>query len=178
MLSRQEEEQERIETMRQDADWRRQQQEAARAPAQGLTMHGFAQSEANADLGRYGAIGKPTVIGSQPAVKYPQLPSSSPWSGAQPQPGPEPPLSAYDNPALESSAELSAVENQAGSSSVFSSAEPGGAGAPSAPPDVEPAPPSSPVGGPAPVEIFPASGSQGQAGPPSLSANDNTGSNK
>jgi hypothetical protein len=109
MLSRQEEEQERRETL--ENDRKLLDAERQRILREGTTMHAFAQSEANLDLGRYGAaMGKPDVVGVRPAVKYLQLPESSPWSGAQPQPGPEPPLSAYDNPALEPSAGLSAVE--------------------------------------------------------------------
>jgi hypothetical protein len=42
--------------------------------------------------GRFAAIGKPTVIGSEPTAKYPTLPSSSPWSGDGV--GIEPPLDA------------------------------------------------------------------------------------
>ena len=83
---------ERLMTLRND--------QRVREQAQGATMHGFAQSEANADLGRYGAIGKPTVVGSAPISKVPQLPESSPWSGAQPQPGPEPPLDYLEPSAL------------------------------------------------------------------------------
>jgi hypothetical protein len=92
VLSKQEEMREREETMRQDADWQRQLKEAAKAPAP-ATMHGFAVAEANLDIGRHtAATGKPTVTGSRSTVQYPPLPSSSPWSGAQPQPPIEPPL--------------------------------------------------------------------------------------
>jgi hypothetical protein len=42
--------------------------------------------------GRFKAVNSATVVGAEPLVKYPQLPSSSPWSGAQPEPGIGPPL--------------------------------------------------------------------------------------
>jgi hypothetical protein len=41
--------------------------------------------------GRFAAVSPATVIGQDPAVKYPQLPSSSPWSDSDPVPD-EPPL--------------------------------------------------------------------------------------
>jgi len=41
--------------------------------------------------GRFVAVNAATIVGSEPAVKYPQLPSASPWSGADPVPD-EPPL--------------------------------------------------------------------------------------
>jgi hypothetical protein len=73
---------EREETLRNDLDVKRQQEQ------QSNTMHGRAVAEASLDTGRYSvAMGKPTVVGAEPAVKYPPLPSSSPWSGAQPEPG-------------------------------------------------------------------------------------------
>ena len=108
MLSSQEEQREREEVMRQDADFRRQQREQAQRE-QSSTFHQHAQSEANVDLGRFGTLGNPTVVGAEPAVKYPQLPSSSPWSGAQPEPGIEPPL-GFENSALEPSTSHACVE--------------------------------------------------------------------
>ena len=76
MLSRQEEEQERIETLRNDADVRRQQQQ------QGSTMFQHAVSQAADESGgRYGvAKPAPTVVGAQPLVKYP---ACSPASAVQ-----------------------------------------------------------------------------------------------
>jgi hypothetical protein len=41
--------------------------------------------------GRFAAVNAATIVGSEPAVKYPQLPSSSPWHGSDPVPD-EPPL--------------------------------------------------------------------------------------
>jgi len=91
MLSKDIERLEREAVQRQDADWQRQLKEAAEAPAP-ATMHEFAVSEASLDTGRYSAaMGKPTVVGSTSGVQYPQLPSSSPWSGSDPV-GQEPPL--------------------------------------------------------------------------------------
>jgi hypothetical protein len=139
MLSRQEEEQERIETLRNDQRVREQQQ------AQGSTFHQHAQSAANdTGGGRFASLGAPTVTGATAIPKYPA-------AGAhQSDPvGIEPPLgfSVNDMPGL---------ENPAGSSSgVLQPVEPGAPAAESAPPselvppladDVEPgagAPPSN-----------------------------------
>jgi hypothetical protein len=62
-----------------------------------------AQAAAN-DMagGRFASVNAATVVGAQPLPVYPQLPSSSPWSGAQPEPGIEPPL-GFDNPAFDES---------------------------------------------------------------------------
>jgi hypothetical protein len=102
---------------------------------QATTMFQHAQSHANDEAGgRFAAINPTTVTGATSAVKYPQLPSSSPWGGSQPEPGTEPPTGyAIDD--------MSGLENPA-DVSVSPSAEPGGAAAaPSAPPDVEHAAP-------------------------------------
>jgi hypothetical protein len=75
----------RRETLRNDARLREQQQ--------ATSMHQFAQSQANdTGGGRFGALGNPNITGSTPVQQIPQLPSSSPWSGAQPEPGIEPAL--------------------------------------------------------------------------------------
>jgi hypothetical protein len=93
MLSKDLERIEREETLRNDADVRRQQQQA-----QGTTFHQRAVAEANQDLGRYGvAMGKPQVTGSAPIVRYTQ--ASGPWQGPDPV-GDEPPL-GFDINALE-----------------------------------------------------------------------------
>jgi hypothetical protein len=56
------------------------------------TMFEHAVASADDDRGgRFAGVNKTVVVGSSP-VAYPPLPSSSPWSGAQPEPGPEPPL--------------------------------------------------------------------------------------
>jgi hypothetical protein len=57
-------------------------------------QHGLAQAD-EIHQGRFAATtgGAPRVIASTPNVggQYSQLPESSPWSGAQPEPGLEPP---------------------------------------------------------------------------------------
>jgi hypothetical protein len=83
MLSKQEEMEERIETLRNDADVRKRQQQ------QGSTLLDHHHDET--DGGRFGALGQQIVTG-RPSPKIPQLPASSPWSGAQPEPGEEPGL--------------------------------------------------------------------------------------
>jgi hypothetical protein len=57
----------------------------------GSTLNQFAQSEASEARGRFSAISNPTVIGSEPTARYPQLPASSPWAGPDLVPT-EPPL--------------------------------------------------------------------------------------
>jgi len=80
---------------------------------QATTFHQHAVSQADElSQGRFAALGTPHVTGATPAVRYPQLPSSSPWSGAQPEPGPEPPTGYRidEMPPLESSTMLPVVE--------------------------------------------------------------------
>jgi hypothetical protein len=99
MLSSQEEQREREEVMRQDADLRKRQEEAAqRAKDQSGTFFSHGQAAAN-DMagGRFAAINPTVVVGAEPVLKYPQLPSSSPWSGTQPEPPIEPPLGVEIN---------------------------------------------------------------------------------
>jgi hypothetical protein len=148
MLSKDIERIEREQVQENDRRLREQQQKQQQEPAN--TMHQHALAAANDESGgRYGvARPAPTVTGSNPIVQYPQLPSSSPWSGSQPEPGPEPPLNYEINKLtpyeLEPSMAASSVEDPAGATS--SPADPGGAAsAPSFPAlDVEhPAPPSS-----------------------------------
>jgi hypothetical protein len=68
----------------------------------GSTFHQHGVTAADDESGgRFAARGKPTVVGTTEIPKYPQLPEGSPWSGAQPGPGDEPPL-GFDNPALAS----------------------------------------------------------------------------
>jgi hypothetical protein len=63
----------------------------AREPAQPSTLHQHGQSQADEiSQGRFAATGAPTVVGSTPIPKYPELPSG-PWSGNDPVPQ-EPPL--------------------------------------------------------------------------------------
>jgi hypothetical protein len=61
---------EKLRVTLQDSDWRRQQQDAARASAQGSTFHQFAQIE-TLPQGRFsapGAVSTPRVVGSTPGV--------------------------------------------------------------------------------------------------------------
>jgi hypothetical protein len=127
MLSKQEEQIEREAVQENDRRVREQQQTS--------TNLDHARAAANDTAGgRYAGVSPTTVVGTEPGVKYPQLPASSPWSGSQPEPGIEPPL-GFDNPALD--------ESSAGATS--SPADTGGAEAPSfSASDVEhAAPPSS-----------------------------------
>ena len=108
MLTRQEEEQERRETLENDRLVREAEQR--RLLLEGTTMFQHGQSQADeVNQGRFAATGVPHVTGSQPIPKIPQLPSSSPWSGTQPEPGIEPPL-GFENSALEPSTSHACVE--------------------------------------------------------------------
>jgi hypothetical protein len=80
--SKDEETKDRIETMRQDADLRRQERE------RGSTYLDHHHSELG---GRFGSIETETITG-RPSPAPPPLPPSSPWSGQSPEPGIEPPL--------------------------------------------------------------------------------------
>jgi hypothetical protein len=99
VLSSQEEQIEREATMRNDADVRRQQREQAQRE-QSSTFHQHGQSQADEiNQGRFAAIGTPNVTGT---TAIPSYPAASPsWQIQLPD---EPPLSAYENPALETSA--------------------------------------------------------------------------
>jgi hypothetical protein len=88
MLSSQEEQRDRREVMRQDADLRKQ---------QASTLHGFAQADAEVPRGRFTSVTAENVVGAEPTIKYPA--AASPWQGPD-LVGDEPPLS-FDNPALE-----------------------------------------------------------------------------
>jgi hypothetical protein len=101
VLSKDEEARERRETLENDRLVREAEQR--RIQLEGTTMHQHAQSAVNDEAGgRFASVNPTTVVGAEPAVKYPQLPASSPWSGTQPEPGIEPPL-GFDNPALNES---------------------------------------------------------------------------
>jgi hypothetical protein len=106
----QREQDERLEVMRQDADLRRQ----------GTTMHQHAQAQADElSGGRFGAMGRPNVIGSTALPKYPA--ASAAHQTALP---PEPPLGySVDAMPLETSA----------SPSVEATGAPAGAATPSDP---------------------------------------------
>ena len=59
---------------------------------QGVTFLDHARATANDEAGgRYARVQPQIIIGATPAPIYPALPSG-PWSGSQPEPGPEPPL--------------------------------------------------------------------------------------
>jgi hypothetical protein len=82
--------------------------------------------------GRFAAVSPATIVGQDPQMKYPQLPSSSPWHGSDPVPD-EPPL-GYPIDAM----------SEFDSSAAASAEATGGAEAPSTPasaPDVEHAAP-------------------------------------
>jgi hypothetical protein len=121
-LSKQEEEQERIDTMRNDADVRRQQQQA-----QGGSTF---LDQYHSDIGgRFSVTQHETVIG-RVSPKPPPLPSTSPWSGAQPEPGIEPSLGFSVDQLTDPERVLSTPEPASSSSSVQ---DPGPAEAPSDP---------------------------------------------
>ena len=95
-ISDQEEQAERRRVLLQDADPRRQQHEQARREQVG-TFFSHAQAAANdAAGGRFAFVSPTSIVGSEPAVKYPA--ASPSWQIQLPD---EPPLSAYENPALE-----------------------------------------------------------------------------
>jgi hypothetical protein len=132
VLSKQEEEQERRETLENDRLVR--EAEHRRILREGTTFHQHAQSAAN-DMagGRFAAVNPTTVVGAQPLPTYPPLPSSSPWSGAQPEPGPEKPLgyeiSKLTPHELEPSMASSSVEDTGAPAGATLSPEPSDAGA-------------------------------------------------
>ena len=80
MLSSQQERIERIETLENDRLVREAEQQ--RIQREGTTMYQHAQSAVNDEAGgRFASVNPTTVVGAQPLPSYPQLPSSSPWSG-------------------------------------------------------------------------------------------------
>jgi hypothetical protein len=124
MLSSQEEEAERIATLRNDQRVREQAQ-------QGTTFHQHAQAQAlDTAGGRFAATGAPRVVGSTPNPSA-QYPAAS--SAHQTELPPEEPLGFS----------IDEMPNPTGVSPVTSPVAPGGAAAPSCPSGVEPAPPSS-----------------------------------
>jgi hypothetical protein len=71
-----------------------------REPVRPSTLFQHSQSAADEiNQGRFAATGKPMVVGSEPIVRYPELPADSPFHH-DPVPD-EPPLSAFENPALD-----------------------------------------------------------------------------
>jgi hypothetical protein len=108
---------------------------------QGSTFAQFAASEADTPRGRFAAHERATVIGSEPIVRYPQLPASSPWAGPDPVPT-EAPLNLDVN-AMEPCGEPHELKASAPTlepPTPFSSAQ-GNSGDPTA------APPSNPLAG-------------------------------
>jgi len=107
---------ERLETLLQDADLRRRQQAGPEA--------GTYLSHTHSELGGRFAVAEHRIITGVASPKPPPLPASSPWSGAQPQPGPEPPL-GFNNPALDDSTGFSVtpVDPSAASLSAPAAAE-------------------------------------------------------
>jgi hypothetical protein len=96
---------ERIETLRNDLLVQQQQKQQRE---QGSTF----LDQYHSDIGgRFGVIEHETVIG-RASPPPPPLPASSPWSGAQPQPGIEPPTGyRIDAMPSELSADLAAAEH-------------------------------------------------------------------
>jgi hypothetical protein len=156
MLSKQEEEQERRETLENDRLVR--EAEHRRIRLEGTTFHQFGQSQAHDEVGgRFASISPITVVGANPTLKYPAA------AAHQADPVPiEPPLgfSVDDMPIEPSTVVTRAVEDT------------GGAAASAASSAVEPAPPpSSAIGGElTPAETFPASGSTATVGAPSTNS--------
>jgi hypothetical protein len=135
MLSRQEEERERRETL--ENDRKVLEAERQRIAREGTTLHRFAQSQADElSGGRFAAINPTTVVGSDPTLKYPPLPSSSPWSGAQPEPGVEPQLGYEIN-------RLTPYELEPSMGTTRPVEDTGGAPSSAPPDDVAAPPPSS-----------------------------------
>jgi hypothetical protein len=114
MLSRQEEEQERRETLENDRLVR--EAEHRRLLREGTTFHQHAQSAANdTGGGRFASSGAPHVTGSSPVPIYPAGPQWTADPGSQVV---EPPLSVYENPAIEPSAAAEATGAPAGAAAA------------------------------------------------------------
>jgi hypothetical protein len=98
MLSRQEEELERRETLRKDLSVREQGRVFApdqSLPREASTLHQHAQADADTPRGRFSAVSAAYVVGSEPIPRYPQ--ASGPF---QSDPVPDEPPLGFDNPAL------------------------------------------------------------------------------
>jgi hypothetical protein len=106
MLSNQEDQAERRRVFENDRKVREQQREQEErrrvfAPDQslpnpGTTFHARAQADAAMPRGRFSAVEAATVVGANPTIEYPAASAAH-----QIQLPDEPPLSAWDNPALE-----------------------------------------------------------------------------
>jgi len=146
MLSRQEEEADRIRTLRNDLkvqeERRRVFAEDQSLPNRATTFHQFAQADAQTPRGRFSAVEAQVVVGANPVIDYPAGPAWCADPGAQLL---EPPL-GLDNPALDPQ-------------SMTTEGSGSGADAPLAlSPCVEPAPPlsysSDPARAPLPPGTF------------------------
>jgi hypothetical protein len=116
MLSRQEEEQERRETL--ENDRKLLEAERQRILREGTTFHQFAQSQIDDEAGgRFRAISPKAVIGAAPIPSYPA--ASTSWQIQLPD---EPPL-GFDNPALD---ETSTVHSPVGATGDPVAAPPAG----------------------------------------------------
>ena len=105
MLSKQEEDRERRETLRNDLKVRQQQRE------QGASFHQFAEADAAIPLGRFTQVNTATVVGGNAVPQYPA--ASSPWQGPD-LVGLEPPTGyRIDAMTPDDPAELSSFPQQA-----------------------------------------------------------------
>jgi|SRR6516165_11504830 len=99
MLSRQEEERERRETLlndqrvlgivAQERELTEEQKTAIERKIDEAKASTLSDHHHNDTGGRWSAQDKQTVTGATPAQPWPKLPPESPWSGEQPQPGQE-----------------------------------------------------------------------------------------
>jgi hypothetical protein len=116
MLSSQEDQHERRETLRNDLKVRREQEESRRTfapdqslPKQATTFHQHAIADADTPRGRFSAVSAAYVVGSTAVPAYPAA------AAHQFDPcGPEPPLSPDENFAFEPSAVLMTSAEQLG----------------------------------------------------------------
>jgi hypothetical protein len=113
MLSKHEEERERRETLENDRRVREQQKQS-----EASTFHQHAQAAAD-DLagGRFAGVNPSTVVGSEPAVKYPA--ASPTWQIQLPD---EPPL-GFDNPALDESSMAASIGETSAPAGATASSE-------------------------------------------------------
>jgi hypothetical protein len=145
MLSSQEDQHDRREVQRNDLLLRKQQQQ------EGSTY--LAQTH-NDTGGRFSAVGAAHVIGSTPVPQYPA--ASAPFQSDPV--GPEPPLSAYENPGFEPSTPSACVEDSGPADAPFSPVDveragPSHSGDPTTEDRISPST-SRPVGSPVPYRRF------------------------
>jgi hypothetical protein len=104
VLSRQEEEAERIETLLQDAELR-QREQRQKQQREGSTF----LEQYHSDIGGRFSVTQTEIVTGRASPQLPPLPACSPWSSAQPEPGLEPPL-GYAIHQVEPSASFPAAE--------------------------------------------------------------------